>query len=277
LHRLLLRDAVRASPAAAGICAEAGACHAEKDIRELRLIEEMTGWPKRSAAGLGGCTRAARSMLAGMALILAIAAPAGMYWHARTLARVTNLQPKPSLHHAILCGDAGEAATAIEAGEPINQRDPTGYAPIHRAAMETDTRILKLLLARRADVRIESFNGWTALDIAAAREAAELLIEADAEVNHRALDGSTPLMRAVVRDDLETVKTLLDHGADINVRNHSGETPLHAAVRAESPEVVRELLNRGAAVEIADVRGRTPRGLARQLQLHEIVALFVSQ
>ena len=235
-------------------------------------------WRKRSEADAGSCVRAARTVLAGMMLILAIAMPAWMYWHGRTLARVTNLQAKPSLHHAILWGDAAEAATAIDAGEPINQRDTVGYAPIHRAAMNCDTRILKLLLARGADVRIESSNGWTALDVAAAWglcEAAELLVKADAQVNHRAMDGSMPLARAVMRNDLETVEMLLEHGAQINARNNAGETPLHAAVRAESPAMVRELLNRGAAVQIADTRGRTPRELARQLELHEIVALLV--
>lgn len=58
--------------------------------------------------------------------------------------------------------------------------------------------------------------------------------------------GRTPLMLAVVRDDVPSVKELLRHGVEVNERAGDGATALTLAVAGDHEAVARVLLERGA-------------------------------
>lgn len=69
---------------------------------------------------------------------------------------------------------------------------------------------------------------WTALHHAAYAghvEIVELLLEAGAVVDALALNGATPLMRAIQSSRLSCVDVLLKAGADVNVVNKTGASP----------------------------------------------------
>jgi len=90
------------------------------------------------------------------------------------------------------------------------------------------------------------------------------LIDAGADVEARAKNGSTPLHFAAWRN-AETVKALIDAGADPRQRTTEfGVTPLHAAAARGTAEMVKALIDAGADIKARDKKGRTPADLAEE-------------
>jgi len=100
-------------------------------------------------------------------------------------------------------------------------------------------------------------------------EVARLLLAAGAQVNAQDnIFGNTPLHEA---PDAAAAQVLIDAGADVNLRNRDGQTALMLAL---DPEVVRVLLRAGADVTIRDKQGKTVMQLAREFELTEIIAML---
>ncbi len=99
------------------------------------------------------------------------------------------------------------------------------------------------------------------------------LVEAGADPNAAADDGSTPLMMAAglgyrsyqphtprgrpAPAVEEAVRVLVEAGADVNARNEADFTPLHAATFRGLNEVIEYLVEQGADIDARDFRGRT--------------------
>jgi Ankyrin repeats (3 copies) len=80
-----------------------------------------------------------------------------------------------------------------------------------------------------------------------------------ADVNHRNLNGDTPLSYAIMRGSVSTVRFLLDADAYTHFRSKRGETMLHHAVRRAKnvSAVVALLLERGENVHAKAFNGRS--------------------
>lgn len=74
--------------------------------------------------------------------------------------------------------------------------------------------------------------------------------------------GIPPLSWAALLDEVDSARMLLDAGADVNVRARDGTRPLHSAMFLGRPRVVELLLQRGADPEAIGGRGETPRDVA---------------
>jgi ankyrin repeat protein len=128
------------------------------------------------------------------------------------------------------------------------------------AAKNADRSAVRSLVAQKADVNAADGDGTTALLWASYRddlEIADLLLRAGAKVNAATDLGATPIWAAAQNGSSAMTKRLLDAGADPNAKLLLGETPLMTAARAGNAEVVRLLLAKGADPNARAARGQT--------------------
>ena len=119
-------------------------------------------------------------------------------------------------------------------------------------------------------------DGWTVLNTVIDMGQIQLVskvLDQGAEIDVISL-GSAPLHRAVIKGDLELIKTLIERKADVNIRNEDGNAPLHSAARRANIQVLRLLLSSGAAVDVQDNRKETPLHKAASRGLTEVVVLL---
>jgi ankyrin repeat protein len=97
------------------------------------------------------------------------------------------------------------------------------------------------------------------------------LIQAKAEVNAKANNGSTALILATLRGHFDTVRALIKANAEVNVVHpHDGFTALMWAVLHGSIPCVQLLLQAGANPIHKNNIGQTAYRLARQLEGNDI-------
>ncbi|CAJ0574622.1 unnamed protein product, partial [Mesorhabditis spiculigera] len=189
--------------------------------------------------------------------------------------------------------------TLLDAGAEINSRTGSklGISPLMLAAMNGHSEATKVLLERGSDINAQiETNRNTALTLACFQgrtEVVRLLLQFNANVEHRAKTGLTPLMEAANGGYTEVGELLLEDGADpntgpvpssrdtaltiaadkghdkfvemlvmrnaqIDARNKKGCTALWLACNSGHTETVKILVEHGADVEIPDNRKSTP-------------------
>lgn len=218
-------------------------------------------------------------------VVLGIATLAGGYaWRTRHISEANDL-----LFAAISRSDAAGVRYALDHGaDPNARRTPeeragrrlttrSGVIGIEESprvkgatalmlAAERSPEICRLLLDRKADVNAaESEEGnWSALMHAVradSREAAALLIDRGADVDHHDQIGRCSLAIAAGGGRYEMTKLLLDHNAHPNVQDVGGMTPLLAALmRAPEAEGVRcmDILLTHNAIPDQSIHGMSP-------------------
>jgi ankyrin repeat protein len=132
--------------------------------------------------------------------------------------------------------------------------------PLIDAVRTSDRNAVRHLLAQKADVNAAEGDGSTALLWASYRddlELANVLIGAGANVNAANDIGVTPVWAASLNGSPSMVRRLLDAGANPNAALRLGETPLMVAARSGNAEVVKLLLSKGAQVNAGAGRKQT--------------------
>jgi ankyrin repeat protein len=133
------------------------------------------------------------------------------------------------------------------------------------AALGDLAALAALLKADPAEVHAYSFDGWTALHLAAEHgriDAVRMLLAAAADPNagSRSDPGNTPLSLACsMRGNAPIALLFLEAGAEVNVHmQYGGQTPLHRAVDTLDEPMIQVLLAHGADRMAKDDRGETP-------------------
>lgn len=115
-----------------------------------------------------------------------------------------------------------------------NGKDETA---LMQAALLGDMEVVKLLLARKAEV---NKPGWTPLHYACTAghlEVVKLLIERSAFIDAQSPNRTTPLMMAARHRHTTIVRYLIEQGADPTQRNEAGLSAADYLARAEEPEL----------------------------------------
>ncbi len=106
------------------------------------------------------------------------------------------------------------------------------------------------------------------------KENVVLFLKAGMDVNAVDKEGSTALMIAAEKGDIELARVLLQNGADVNARNRDGYTALMYAAYKGSAEVVELLLENNADVNARDKDGWTALRYAVLQGRNDIVKLL---
>jgi ankyrin repeat protein len=91
------------------------------------------------------------------------------------------------------------------------------------------------------------------------------LVDMGANVNAASRTGFTPLVFAVIKDDLASIKTLLAAGANPDVALLSGAKPIIVAMQYRHTAAALMLLEGGADINVRDRGGNTTLHLAAQV------------
>ncbi|XP_033210258.1 putative ankyrin repeat protein RF_0381 [Belonocnema kinseyi] len=130
-------------------------------------------------------------------------------------------------------------------------RDPEWY--------EKSEKIMKILLKRRANVKIRDIFGKTALHYAVGvmnyrPGMVSPLLDAGADVNATGKEGLTPIFYAI---NEMILWMLIKRGAEINYVSKKEFTPLSHAIKVSNSAMVEILLENGADVNIQNSAGKT--------------------
>lgn len=149
--------------------------------------------------------------------------------------------------------------------------------PLHKAARDGNTNLVKVLIANHADINAKERDGRTPLHWAALNghlDVVNLLLANGAAVDAVENDGKTPLHCAAMNDHLEIIKLLLANGAKIDARERGGVTPLHETAVHGQEEITTLLLASNADVNVKADNGFTPlhwAALHGQMKVAEVL------
>ena len=147
------------------------------------------------------------------------------------------LSPEKQLMVAARSGNEELTRHLLEQGVSANYVDDRGYSPLMQAALYGRAETVSLLVR-----------------------------EGEADVNHVAYSGATPLLCALAarRGREQMVRMLLERGADVNHADDLGFTALITAALDGSTAVGAMLLSRGADVGRVSIEGKTALEIARE-------------
>ncbi|VDB88497.1 unnamed protein product [Peniophora sp. CBMAI 1063] len=153
--------------------------------------------------------------------------------------RARNKRGLSPLHEAARWGHADVCRLLFSHGALVDDTDGDGDTPVHIAASERCSNIVRILLEHPATDGADS----------------------TARCRARNMDGQTPLHKAAYMGSADVCRLLLSHGALVDDTDEYGDTPVHRAEQGKEPGIVRILLEHRAK--------DTPQVLPRTRRLRE--------
>jgi len=166
---------------------------------------------------------------------------------------------------AVLCLIASPLAAANVATVPVSTADRELLIAVSQGQVAYAEKLLK------AGANVNTAHPPLQLTpLLAASELSfdmvKLLVARGAEVNVHDRDGLTPLMRAITLRDLRMATLLVDAGARINATDQRGHTALTHAVLRSDADILKLLIARGAETDVMSAMGTTTWSLAQNMR-----------
>ncbi len=190
---------------------------------------------------------------------------------------------KSAIHNASYEGCIDIVKIILDKDETVvDEKDDSGNTPLNYACMNGQIKIIKLLLAKGANVNNSGYLGMTPLhhlfqdgfqskirvDIKKVQkfgQYAKILLEQGADVTAKDRFGYTPLhvhCRRIHGGTQYIIKALLEYGADVNARTNENDTPLHIncyyITQKDEVGVAELLIEKGADMTAVNIHNRIP-------------------
>ena len=142
--------------------------------------------------------------------------------------------------HTPVCKRLIEGGASIEAGAKAFT------SPLIIAAAKRRLETVRFLLKRGADPNGHTGNGWTALFQCRDVQVIDALVRAGADVNYAMPYGTTPIMMAAARGDVDVVRYFIECRANVNARDQHGCTVLAFGRSSHTADITNMLVKAGA-------------------------------
>ena len=112
----------------------------------------------------------------------------------------------------------------------VDSVDRDGRTLLMTAVTERKNEIVRFIVELGGDVNAKDYQGFSALHFAAFRDndvAAEILLDAGANIGSKDTQGNTPIWRLVMKNGAQSkcYDIFIKGGADINEKNKHGVSP----------------------------------------------------
>lgn len=171
---------------------------------------------------------------------------------------------KGSLSNNTNSNTTGPGTAVQRTGANVNAVSKKARTPLHIAATNANSDLIKLLLKSRAYANASDDDGKTPLHLAVTstpnsnfKEIMSALLSSNADPAARDMDGETPLHYAAQNGKSGAVALLLQAGSPVAPVNDAGFTPLYIAAQMGHDKVVAKLLDSDADADTANKKGYT--------------------
>ncbi len=166
----------------------------------------------------------------------------------------------------------------LKRGANPNSRSDGGMTALMFAAEIGDSMLVKLLVLNGADLELTYVEGTTPLMVAILNqhfEVVHFLLRKGSNPNHQDDVKGTPLIYAAAINDYQMADLLLYYGASDTLSDREGNTPLMTAVFFGNLETADVLLQNGLNPDEPDKDKNTPLMIAAQLGNREMINLLL--
>jgi hypothetical protein len=167
-----------------------------------------------------------------------------------SLGVILNLEEKLNIEllKTVIIGIDSELKALIAGGADVDAKDKDGNSAVILAAINNNLAGLKELIDAGADVTNTNNKGQSALSLCWTPKCKDLIQDAM----------NMDLLRAVLLNNTQKLKSLIKDGADVNAKDDFGQTAVHFAAALGFTDCLKELIVAGADVSILNKDNKPP-------------------
>lgn len=184
-----------------------------------------------------------------------------------------------TVHYAAAGGFLDILKYLNEKGGDMFAKDPRGATPLHHACYTGKLNIVSYLIETvNSDLNTITSLGYAPLDRAAIKSnyrIVEYLLNKGANSLYQVNSGETPLHFATYSGNLQTVKMLLESNPSLlEMMENRGYTALHYSAWYGHESITNYLISKNANKQTLSKNGETPLDMAKKSQKYNIIRIL---